>query len=86
MSSVNKPPLEDSAHVHLANACGTRNDKYGKARFSFQIGPLKLEKELIVAEIEDDGRLGMDVLQADGKESADIMLSRGEIPLGGFII
>ena len=60
------------------SANGTPIQEYGKAVFNITLGDIRLCKELIVAEIEDDGLLGMDVLQRD---TADILMSKGIIKL-----
>ncbi len=50
------------------------------------MGSLKLEKELIVAEIQDDCLLGMDILQNDQEGPSDVLLSQGIIVLRGVEI
>ena len=67
----------------LTAACGTPLKEYGKGTFSIQLGPVNLQKELIVAEIEDDGLLGIDILQNDDAGPADILLSKGVTQLKG---
>ncbi|VDI01478.1 Hypothetical predicted protein [Mytilus galloprovincialis] len=47
---------------------------------------LELEKELVIAEIEDECLLGMDILQNDPSGPADVILSRGIIILRGVEI
>ena len=58
----------------------------GKATFILQIGDLKLQKELVVAEIEYEILLGLDILMKGEKGPADIKLSEGVVLLNGFII
>ncbi|KAJ8300060.1 hypothetical protein KUTeg_021579 [Tegillarca granosa] len=55
----------------------------GKARFNLEFDNFKLSEDLIVAEIADDGLLGVDVLQNHSLGPADILLSKGIIRLGG---
>ncbi|CAG2211272.1 unnamed protein product [Mytilus edulis] len=50
------------------------------------IRALELEKELVIAEIEDECLLGMDILQNDPSGPADVILSRGIIILRGVEI
>jgi hypothetical protein len=45
----------------LASADGKRLKEKGKATFNIQIGDLKLQRALIVAEMEDDILLGLDI-------------------------
>ena len=72
---VHKPMLTKASK--LVGASGSPINEKGKARFSLQLGAVKLEVEAIVDEIEDDGLLGVDVLQ-NGKEGpTDILLSKG---------
>ena len=58
-------------------------NEYGKAIFNIEIGPIRLQKELIVADIEDDGLLGVDILQDDEQGPADILLSKAKIIFRG---
>ena len=75
MKPVDKPMLTKASK--LVGASGSPINEKGKARFSLQLGAVKLEVEAIVADIEDDGLLGVDVLQ-NGKEGpTDILLSKG---------
>ncbi|CAG2191074.1 unnamed protein product [Mytilus edulis] len=50
------------------------------------IRALELEKELVIAEIEDECLLGMDILQNDPSGPADVILSKGIIILRGVEI
>ncbi len=54
--------------------------------FSMQLGSVKLVKELVVAEIQDDCLLGMDILQNDQEGPGDVLLSQGVIKLRGVEI
>ena len=75
MKPVDKPMLTKASK--LVGASGSPINEKGKARFSLQLGAVKLQVEAIVADIEDDGLLGVDVLQ-NGKEGpTDILLCKG---------
>ena len=43
----------------------------GKGNFTIQLGPVSVQTEAIVAEIDDDGLLGVDVLQNRKDEPTD---------------
>ena len=58
----------------------------GKAVFSITLGNLNLDSELIVAEIEDEALLGLDILMIGKAGPADIKLSEGLILLDGIAI
>ncbi|CAC5404066.1 unnamed protein product [Mytilus coruscus] len=58
----------------------------GKAVFNLELGNLSLEKELVVAEIEDEVLLGLDILMKDEMGPADIKLTEGLILLNGVTI
>jgi hypothetical protein len=79
-----RPPLKKS--VTLAGAGGTLLKELGKATFNLELGPLILDREVIVAEIEDEGLLGIDILQNENDGPADILLSKGVIKLHGVSI
>ena len=51
-----------------------------------KLGTLELNHEIAVADIEDDGHLGMDVLFQGSDGPADILLSEGIIRLHGVTI
>lgn len=67
----------------LVGAGGTPINEKGKAIFDIQIGPVSLQKEIIVAEIEDECLLGIDILQNDDGGPADLLLTKGVIVLKG---
>lgn len=79
-----KPQLTKSPR--LSGAGGTPLMELGKAVFEIQLGPLQLQREIIVAKIEDDALLGIDILQNEADGPADIMLSKGIIRLKGHEI
>ena len=76
-----RPQLRKTAC--LSGACGTRLKELGKANFDITLGDITLEREVIVAEIEDDALLGIDILQNDDGGPADLLLSKGVILLQG---
>lgn len=76
-----RPKLEKSSS--LAGANGQPLVELGKAVFTINLGPLTLERELVVAEIEDEALLGLDVLMKGPDGPADIKLTEGVIILNG---
>ena len=76
------PPLQRpslSKSVRLVGASGKPLKEYGKGKFNIRLGDLSLYADIVVAEIEDDGLLGVDILQKQQSGPADILLSKGEI-------
>ena len=59
---------------------------YGKTICKLTLGDLKLNVDVIVADIYDDGFLGIDILKKHNSGPADILLSKGEIILNGHKI
>ena len=55
----------------------------GEAVLSINLGQITFEKELVVAEIEDEALLGLDVLMKGPDGPADIKLTEGVIILNG---
>lgn len=47
----------------LKSADNSKIQEYGRALFSVEIGDKKLQQEIVVADISDEGLLGMDILQ-----------------------
>ena len=47
-----------------------------KAKFSLTLGQIDTEVEAVVAEIDDDGLLGIDVLQKGDGGPADLLLTK----------
>ncbi|KAH3839079.1 hypothetical protein DPMN_112501 [Dreissena polymorpha] len=54
--------------------------------FRLEVGPVTLEREAVVADIEDDVLLGYDVLGSKDNGPVDIMLSRNVLVLNGVEI
>ncbi|MCG8044792.1 MAG: retroviral-like aspartic protease family protein, partial [Candidatus Thiodiazotropha endolucinida] len=75
MRPEDKPQLSKASK--LIGAGGTTIREIGKGEFTLQLGPVRIQVEAIVAEIEDDGLLGVDVLQNSSKGPTDLMLSKG---------
>lgn len=70
----------------MAGADGQTLVKLGKAMFSINLGQLTMGRELIVADIEDDALLGLDILMKGPGGPANIKLTKGEILLNGTTI
>ena len=70
----------------ISGAGGNVIRELGKAEIDFKLGPLQLKKEIIVAEIQDEGLLGIDLLQNEANGPADILLSQGILKLQDKII
>ncbi|CAC5396051.1 unnamed protein product [Mytilus coruscus] len=79
-----RPKLEKSNT--LASANGQPLVEKGKAVFNLELGNLSLAKELVVAEIEDEVLLGLDILMKGEMGPADIKLTEGVILLNGVTI
>ncbi|KAK3096184.1 hypothetical protein FSP39_024155 [Pinctada imbricata] len=70
----------------IIGAGGKPIKKLGKALFNLELGPLSLQKELVVASIDDEALLGLDILQNEEEGAADILLSEGVIKFMGKVI
>ena len=81
MRKEDQPELTRSSK--LVGASGAVIKELGKGLFKVGIGPLKLEVEAIVADIEDDGLLGIDILQNGNSGPADLMMSKGVLHING---
>ena len=79
-----QPQLKKSST--LAGTDGQPLVELDKAMFSINLGQLTMERELIVADIEDDALLGLDILMKGPGVPADIKLTKGEILLNGTTI
>ena len=75
MRPEDKPPLTKAAK--LVGAGGTTINEVGKGNFKLQLGPVSVQTEAIVAEIDDDGLLGVDILQNSKNGPADLLMSKG---------
>lgn len=72
-----RPKLKPT--TKLTGACGTPMVELGKATFDIELEDFKVRHEVTVAEIVDEGLLGMDILQNTVDWLADILLSKGII-------
>ena len=72
--------------VGLSGVSGLPLQQYGCAIFQMKLGDLILDHEFTVAEVEDEGLLGMDILFQDRDGPADILLSKNIIRLLGVRI
>ena len=75
MKMEDKPELKGASK--LVAASGAEIKELGKGVFLLKLGPIKLEIEAIVADIEGDGLLGVDVLQNAAGGLYDLMMSKG---------
>ena len=80
MRPEDKPPLSKSSK--LVGAGGTYINEIGKGNFKLQLGPVCVQTEAIVAKIDDDGLLGIDVLQNRHDGPTDLMMSKGILKMG----
>ena len=76
-----RPKLNKS--VNLMGPSGTSLKQYGKGYFDITLGPVVLKQELVVADIEDEALLGVDILQNNKSGPADMLLSKGKLLLLG---
>ena len=58
------------------NADGKEIECFGHATFGMMMGPLYLEKKIVVADITDDILLGADVILGDESGPADLLFSK----------
>ena len=70
-----RPELEKTSK--LVGASGVSLKERGKGIFCLKLGSVKMEVEAIVAEIDDDGLLGVDILQNGKNGPADLLMSKG---------
>ena len=75
MEIEDRPALSSSSR--LIGPGGSIIKELGKGNFSLKLGNIIVQVEAVVAEIDDDGLLGIDVLQNDKDGPADILLSKG---------
>ena len=67
----------------LVGAGGVNIKELGKGNFTLQLGPVSMQTEAIVAEIDDDGLLGVDVLQNGEGGPTDLLMSEGVLKVDG---
>ena len=75
MRPEDKPELVKA--TELVGANGSPIKEKGEAIFTLQLGTAKLQVEAVVADIEDDGLLGVDVLQNGEDGPTDLWPSKG---------
>ena len=75
MDPSDKPVLVKS--TRLVGPTGTVINELGQGTFSLKLGEVEKEVEAVVADIDDDGLLGIDVLQNGNRGPADLLLSKG---------
>jgi hypothetical protein len=75
------PQLQGKAR--LQGADGSTIQVYGNGVFDLQLGSLTFHRSLLVADIQDEVLLGIDILQNSGNGQADILLSQGLIRFNG---
>lgn len=63
-----------SPATSLRSADNSSIQEYGKAVFEVELGGEKLQQEVVVANISNEGLLGMDILHNSSTKPADIML------------
>ena len=61
----------------LVGASGASIKERGKGTFVIKLGPVQMEVEAIVTDIDDDGLLGVDVLQNNKDGPTDLLMSKG---------
>lgn len=80
-----KRPILKSSNM-LASADGKPLDELGKAMFNVKLKELDFNIELVVANIEDEALLGLDILMKADCGPANLRLSDGIMLLGGASI
>ena len=75
--SIYKPEITQQRKGRMSCADGRPLNFIGRAKFKIELESLCLEKELFVADIEDDVLLGIDILQRGTEGPADILLGDG---------
>ena len=69
-----RPELEETSKV---GASGVSIKERGKGTFCLKLGSVKMKVEAIIAEIDDDGLLGVDILQNGKNGPVDLLMSKG---------
>ena len=84
ISEAKRPQLRGRGHRRdLVNADGSPIPTLGSGQFHMMLGTLELERELVVADIEDDVLLGADIVLRDKDGPADLILSEGNMVFKG---
>ena len=75
MAPDERPPLSKACKLIGAN--GTIINEFGNGVFTIQLGTLSMQVDAVVAEIDDDALLGIDVLQNSSHGPVDFIMSKG---------
>ena len=67
----------------MVGPTGTIIKELGQGKFSLKLGNVAVEVEAVVADIDDDGLLGIDVLQNESGGPADLLVSNGVLQVKG---
>ena len=81
MKQEDRPVLESS--TKLVGPNGSVIKALGKGSFDVRLGSVHMDVEAIVADIEDDGLLGVDVLQNGESGPVDLIMSKGVMLIEG---
>ena len=74
MRPEHRPTLIKSSKLVAAGGSGING--IGKGNFKVRLGPVSVETEVIVAEIEDGSLFGVDFLQNRADGPTDILMSK----------
>ena len=77
----NRPKLKKGHSLKTAN--GDPIKSLGQGMFTLQLGPIVLKQNIVVADIENEVLLGIDILHDKKNGSANILLSEGIIQFRG---
>ena len=81
MELADRPSLRKSAK--LIGPTGTAIKELGQGEFALKLGKISVVVEAVVADIDDDGLLGIDVLQNGSRGPTDLLLSKGVLQVKG---
>ena len=81
--SISDQPQLYSNYSVVRNTSGKIVPCYGEAIFCMRLGPLYIERHLVVADIPDDIIIGADILLRDKSGPADLMFSQNIIRFQG---
>ena len=79
MKPEDRPNLVQTSKL-VGASCVSIKER-GNGTFNIKLGPVELEIKAIVAEIDDDGLLGVDILQNGKNGPADLLMSKGVMVL-----
>ena len=81
MKPEDRPPLGKSSK--LIGAGNTTINEVGKGTFKLQLGPAEMYVKAVVAKIDDDGLLGIDLLQNGENGPTDLLMSKEILMIAG---